>query len=193
MALPVRVLALAEQDRREREGRDADRDVHEEDPLPREQVGEDPAREDACCGAEAADRTPRAERDVALAPLGERGRQDREGSRRDGRRAQSLERAGDDQRRVVPGEPAEQRADREDDDPDHEHDAPPDDVRQAATEQEEAAEHERVGADDPLQVVLREPEIRLDRRERDVDDRDVEDDDELRDAEKRQRKPFHAI
>ena len=77
--------------------------------------------------------------------------------------------------------------------PGHEHDAPADDVRQTAAEQQEAAEHERVGADDPLQVVLREPEIRLDRGKRDVDDRDVQDDEELRDAEKRQSKPFHAI
>ena len=108
VALTVSVLALTEQDRREREGGDADGDVHEEDPLPREQVGEDPAREDAGCGTEAADGTPGAERDVALTPLGEGGRQDREGSRRDGRRAQALERAGDDERRVVPGETAEQ-------------------------------------------------------------------------------------
>ena len=55
---------------------------------------------------------------------------------------------------------------------------------------EEAAEDERVGAEHPLQVVLREPEILLDRRERDVHDRDVEDHHELDDAQQRQRKPF---
>ena len=72
----------------------------------------------------------------------------------------------------------------------HEHDAPPEDVRQTPAEQQEAAEDERVGADHPLQVLLREPEIRLNRRKRDVDDRDVEDDQELRDAEKRQANHF---
>ena len=61
------VAALVEQDRRENDREHPDRDVHEEDPLPAERVGEDPAHEDAGRGAEAADRAPDAERDVALA------------------------------------------------------------------------------------------------------------------------------
>src|SRR5215207_7151269 len=57
-------------------------------------------------------------------------------------------------------------------------------------EQQEAAEHEHVRVDDPRQVVRREPELRPDRRQRDVDDRRVEHDDELRGGEQRQRHPL---
>ena len=60
----------------------------------------------------------------------------------------------------------------------------------AATEQEEATEEERVCADDPLQVLLREAEIDLDRRERDVHDRDVEDRHELHREDEREREPL---
>ena len=73
------------------EGRHADRDVDEEDPLPAQRVGEDAAEQDARRGAEAADRAPDAERDVALAPFGERRREDRQRRGRDDRRAEPLE------------------------------------------------------------------------------------------------------
>src|SRR4029453_12811469 len=79
VAMPVRVLALGEQDRGECEPGDAHGNVHEEDPLPGQQVGEDAAQEDAGGGADAADRAPGAERDVALPSFGEGGGQDREG------------------------------------------------------------------------------------------------------------------
>ena len=118
--------------------------------------------------------------------------QDRERRRRDRRGAESLNRAGADQRRLGPGEPAEQRADRERDQPDHEDPPAPEDVRGAAAEQQEAAEDERVGGDHPLQVGLRESEIRLDRGEGNVHDRDVEHDHELHGGEKRQCEPFQV-
>ena len=190
---PCASLLSREQDRREDEPGDADRDVHEEDPLPGEEIREDAAQEDAGRSAEAADRAPGAERDVALAPLGEGGGEDGERGRRDGGRAETLERPGGDQRLVAPGEAAEKRADRKDDEPAHEDDSASEDVRESATEQHEAAEDERVGADDPLQVVLREAEVDLDRGQRDVYDRDVEDDHELDGANKRQCVPFRAV
>ena len=55
----------------------------------------------------------------------------------------------------------------------------------APAEEQESAEHERVGADHPLQVLLREVEIGLDGGERDVHDRDVEHHHELHAAEER--------
>jgi hypothetical protein len=70
-ALPVLVEALREEARRQRQGRQADRHVDEEDPLPGEEVGEDPAEEDTGGGTEPTYRPPRAEGDVALAPLPE--------------------------------------------------------------------------------------------------------------------------
>src|SRR5438552_894654 len=53
-------------------------------------------------------------------------------------------------------------------------------VGQPAAEQEHATEQDRVGGDHPLQALLREVKIGLDRRQRYVHDRDVEDDHELR-------------
>ena len=67
---------------------------------------------------------------------------------------------------------------------------PPEHVREPPAEQQEAAEDEGVRADDPLQALLREPEIDLDRRQRDVHDRDVQDDHELDGAEQPQREPL---
>ena len=63
--------------------------------------------------------------------------------------------------------------------PRHEDFAPAEQVGRAAAEQEEAAEGEDVGVDDPGQVLLGEVERVADRRQGDVDDRGVEDDDEL--------------
>ena len=53
-------------------------------------------------------------------------------------------------------------------------------VGHPAAEQQEAAEHERVGGDHPLEARLGEVQVGLDRRQRDVHDRDVQDDHELR-------------
>src|SRR5439155_22978133 len=107
--------------------------------------------------------------------------------------AEALERASGDQRRLAPGEPAEQRADREDHETRHEDAFTTEDVRQSPTQEQEAPEDERVGADDPLQVLLREVQILLDRRQSDVHDRDIEDDHELHRAEERERKPSRTF
>ena len=172
---------------------DADGDVDEEDPRPRQQVDEDAAEEDAGSGADAADRTPGAECDVALAALAEHRRQDREGGRRDRRCAESLQSPGRDQRGLTPRQPAEQRAEGEDDEADHEDAPPPAQVGEPASEEQEAAEHERVRRDHPLQVLLREPEVDLDRRQRDVHDRDIENDHELHHAQQEQCDPLASV
>ena len=59
----------------------------------------------------------------------------------------------------------------------------PEQVAGAAAEQQEAAEDERVGVDDPLEVRLGQAEVFLDRRQRDVHDGRVEHDHELREAD----------
>src|SRR5207247_5074604 len=55
---------------------------------------------------------------------------------------------------------------------------------------EEVAEGGGVGADDPLEVVIREREGGLDGRQRDIHDRDVEHHHELDCAQQNQREPF---
>jgi hypothetical protein len=86
-------------------------------------------------------------------------------------------------------EAVEQRRRREDRDTDEEHPLAPDEVTCPPAEEEEPAEHERVGVDDPLQVSVRHLEVFLDRRQRDVHDRRVEDDHELRHAHEHEHEP----
>ena len=95
--------------------------------------------------------------------------------------------------RLAPGEAAEERADREDDEPDHEDPPPAEQVGEPAAEEQEASEDERVGGDHPLQVLLREVEVGLDRGQRDVHDRDVEHDHELHHAEQQQPDPLAPV
>ena len=83
-------------------------------------------------------------------------------------------------------EAAGQRGEREQDEAGDEQPAAAEQVGHAAAQQQEAAEGERVGVDDPREVVLGELEVAADRRQRDVDDRRVEHDDELRQREQRQ-------
>ena len=88
------------------------------------------------------------------APFRERRRDDRERGRRDERGAEPLERAAGDQHPGVHGEPVEQRRDGEHDEAEEEQPLAPEQVARAAAEQQEAAEDERVGVDDPLEVRL---------------------------------------
>ena len=62
-----------------------------------------------------------------------------------------------------------------------------------ATEQQEPSEDQGVGADHPLEVLLREPEVALDRGKSDVHDRDVEDNHELDDTQEREGQPLTAV
>jgi hypothetical protein len=104
--------------------------------------------------------------------------------------APALERAECDQRRLAPGKPAQERAESEEERADHEDTPAAEKVSGPSSQEEEPAEHERVGADHPLQVLLREPEVDLDRRQRDVDDRDVEDGHELHREDERECEPL---
>jgi len=87
------------------------------------------------------------------------------------------------------GEPAGQRGAGEEDQAGDEHAPAAEQVRHAPAQQQEPAEGERVGVDDPRQVVGREVQRVTDAREGDVDDRSVEDDDELRRREEDERQP----
>jgi hypothetical protein len=60
---------------------------------------------------------------------------------------------------------------------------PSEEIGSSTPEQQKAAEHERVGIDDPLQARGREVQAALDRRQRHVHDRCFQDDHELRDAD----------
>ena len=74
-----------------RRGSDADRQVDEEDPAPRERLGEHAAEQQARGAASRRDRAPDSERLRTLGAVRERARDDRERSRRDERGAETLE------------------------------------------------------------------------------------------------------
>ena len=153
-SLHTGVAALVEQDRRENDREYSDGDVDEEDPLPAEGVGEDPAHENSRGGAEAADCAPDAERDVPLAAFMERRGEDGECCRSDDRRAEPLEGTRRDERRLRPGEAGEERREGEDDEAAQEDPSATEEVGRAAAQEQEPAEEERVRADHPLQVLL---------------------------------------
>ena len=134
-----------------------------------------PPKRTPAAAPDAADGAPDAERLVALRALREGRRDDRERRRGDDRGADALDGARDDQHGVALGQAAEQRREREDGDADQEHATAAEEVGGAPAEQQEAAEGDGVGRQHPLQVLRREVEVGLDRRQRDVDDRDVED------------------
>ncbi len=185
--------ALSDQARRQREGDQADRHVHPQHPLPAEAVGEDAAEQDAGGAAGSGDRAPDAERFVALGPVPEDRGDDRERGGGDDRGAQSLGGAGGDQLGFGGGEARCQRGDRDQHQPGHEDAPAPQQVRGAAAEQEEAAEGEHVGVDDPGQVLVGEVERFADRRQRDVDDRGIEDDHELGRGQQDQGQPAFLL
>src|SRR5262249_13840580 len=109
--------------------------------------------------------------------------------RRDECGSEALQAAREDQPGVALRERTEGGGRGEEDDAHQEDPLAPDQVTGAAAEEEEAAERERVGVDDPLQIGLGEVQVLLDRRQRDVHDRRVEHDHELRQADEDQHKP----
>jgi len=78
------------------------------------------------------------------------------GGRGHDRGAGALDDAGRQERRRRPGGPAQQRRGREAHDTGHEHAAAPEQVGRPPSEQQQAAEGEGVGAQHPLQALLRE-------------------------------------
>src|SRR6266542_6978097 len=71
----------------------------------------------------------------------------------------------------------------------HEDPPPPEQIRGATPEQQEAAEGQPVGGHDPLQVRLGEVKLAADRRQRNIDDREIDDRHEERNSQHGERAP----
>ena len=69
----------------------------------------------------------------------------------------------------------------------------PEEIAEAAGEQQQAPEGDQVAVDDPGQARLAEVQVRLDGGEGDVDDRRVEDDHQLAQADDEERDPPAAV
>ena len=162
------VAALGQQARGHQRRGDADRHVDEQHPLPARPLGEHAAEQHAGGAAGAGHRAPDAQRLVALRALLEDLGDQRQGGGRQQRGAEALDGTRGDQPDVVLGEPACKRGAREQDQAGDEHAPAAEQVGHAPAEQQEPAEGERVGVDDPRQVVLGEVQRSADRGQRDV-------------------------
>ena len=89
-------------------------------------------------------------------------------------------------------EPTGERGDGEQRDPDQEQPPVPVEIAEPPAEQEEAAEGEQVGVDDPSERGLGESEVGPDRWQRDVHDRRVEDDHQRASTQHEEREPSSA-
>ena len=160
----------------EHAGRDPDRDVDEEDPVPVDRLRQDAAGQQA---DRAAGRGHEAVDPDRLGLLG-RPREHRHDHAQDHsgghRPADALDEPRADQQRPAVGQAAHQRGRREHRQPGEEDAPAPDQVAQPADQQQQPAERDQVRVDDPGQRRLREVQVGLDRRQRDVHDRLVEDD-----------------
>ncbi len=163
-------------------GDDRDRRVDQQHPAPRERFGDDPAEQHAGGAAEAVHRRPDADRTMQFRARRERAGDDRQRRRRHQRSGEALHGARRDQHDLIGRRAAGERGEPEQDQAGDERAALAEVVGRAPAEHQEAGERDRVCVDDPLQVRRGEAEVRLDRRQRDVDDAQVEDDHELRHA-----------
>ena len=174
-------------------GGDADRQVDEEDPVPVDRLGDHAAEEQPDRRSRGGDEAVDADRLRALARLREHRDDHPQDHGRGQRAADALDEARAHQNRLALGEPAERRGCDEDRQADHEDAPPADEIAQPAREEEEAAEGDQVGVDHPREARLAEPEVALDRRQGDVDDRLVEDDHQEADAEHDERDPARTL
>ena len=164
----ARVEDRADHDHRHR----GDRQVDVEDPAPREVVDEEAAEERADDRRDAEDRTEDA---LVTAAVARRDDVADDGDRRrdQAARAEPLDRPERDQLGHVLRDPAEHRADEEDDDRDLERLLAPVEVAELAVERAGDRRGEQVRGHDPGEV-LEPAEVADDRRQRGRDDRLVE-------------------
>ncbi|MBN9624249.1 MAG: hypothetical protein J0H06_15095 [Actinobacteria bacterium] len=186
----VRVTGLAQLPVGDRDRRDPDRHVDEEDRLPAEAVGEQAADQRPDRDRHADRGTVDAHRHAPFGAAGELLGDQREADREHDRAADSLQAAGEVEEGGVGRERAEQRGGGEDRQPADEDAAPAEAVGERARCQHQRGERERVGVDHPLQVGEAAAEVLLDLRQRGVHDGYVEKKHEGGDADRAQRPPL---
>ena len=192
---PVLVLSkgVCEEEEAREHDDSANRDIHVEDPLPAELLGEDAAEQDTECAARTGDRPPNTQGRVPLPTLNERHGQDGKGSGRQKRGPQPLYGTGSHQPAARCRQSTEERGRGEDDHARHEDPAPSQLVGHPPAEHEKTTEEKCVGIQHPQQVLFGEMQAALNRRQRDVHDRDIENYHELGHTDDRQGEPFARV
>ena len=177
-----------------RQHADRDRDVDVEDPRPRDPLGDHAAEEHAGGAAGGCGGAVDGEGLHQLLRVGaEEHHQQRQCRWCDQRRAGALRCTGGDLDAGGLGEPGDQRCAGEDRPAGGEHAAGAEQVGEAAAEQQQAAEGDDVGVEDPREVSGAEAEVRADLGEGDADDRGVHDHHELRERDEAERGPAPRI
>jgi hypothetical protein len=157
-------LVVLDVAQRQQRGRDADRDVDEEDPVPADRLGQRAACQQADRGTGGCHEAVDADR-LGLLPRLREHRHDHAEDHSGGERAADpLDEARGDQESLARREPAGERRGGEEGEAEQEHAAAPDQVAEAPGEQQQAAEGDQVAVHDPGQARLREAEVGLDRR-----------------------------
>ena len=169
VALGLCQHARGGQDRRQPDGH-----VEKEAPAPRQRAGQHTAGDQAERRADAGQRAVGRHRARPLRALGKARRQQRQRRRRQRRGSDPLHRSGGDHPARRLRQADQQRRDGEQ--PDAQHERPPSAEQVAGTrsEQQQAAERQRVGVLRPGQARGREAEVAMDGRQRRHQDRDVE-------------------
>ncbi len=181
-----------DEDEREHDDEDSDRHVDEEDPVPVEGVREHPSEQHADRPAARGDEAEHAHRLRALGRLREERHHQRQRDGGHDRAADALHGACADEHLLRRRESACSRSKREQGDAEQEQPSVAEDVAQPAAEQQEPTEGDQVRIDDPRERLLGEPEILLNRRQRNADDRHIEDDHQVAEAENQQGQPACA-
>ena len=169
----------------------AERQVDEEDPVPADRVGDDPADRRPDDGAEAEHRSEEA---LVLAPLGRREdvADDRERHGEQRARAEALDAAEQDELPHLLRQPAQQRADEEDRHADEEDGPPPVEVGQLAVDRAADRRRQQVRGERPdVDVVA--VEIGHDHRQGRPDDRLVQGGEEDAEEDREQDLHPHAV
>ena len=151
-----------------------DGQVHVEAPAPVDVLGQEATEDQPEGGPRDGDGRVNPEGPPPFPRVGEgRGQQRQHGGRQQCAE-EALQTAGADQHERGLGRPTDSRGQGEAEDAGHERALRPEHVADAATEQEEAAERQCVGRDDPLPIGVGEPEGMLRRGEGDDHDRRIE-------------------
>ena len=125
--------------------------------------------------------------------LGEEGDDDRQRHRLDDGSTETLQRPCADEHLLRRREPAAERGEGEERDPEQEQAPVAEEVAEPARQQEEPAEGEQVRVRDPRQRALAEAEIVPDRGQRDADNRHVEDDHQVAEADDDEGQPAASV
>jgi hypothetical protein len=186
-------LRLTDDEVRTGRSDDGERDVHEERPAPVQVLGEEAAQDQTDGTAAAGDRAVDAERLGALLGIGEHhGEQGERGGREQGSE-DTLERSGAEHHRLVGGRTAQRGGHGEAAQAHDEGLLAAPQVGYPAAEQEQTAEGEGVGRDDPLPVAVGDAQVLLGGGQGDVHDGGVQDDHQLGQRDEDERFPAAGV